>query len=158
MRAGPPKAPRRRWRPSPAEYPRAEKSCAREVSPQIVPAGAPDAEKRESVFEAINRSAFRDAVRRFQRANGRGDDGIPGEDTLWALQADWASSRNIGLKRVDADLWVRPPHTLANHDPNRDGYDAFGERKPPTLVEGMNFARIYQSLRGKASLPRKITV
>ena len=62
MRAGPPEAPRRRRRPSPAEYPRAEKSCAREVSPQIVPAGAPDAEKRESAFEAINRSAFRDAL------------------------------------------------------------------------------------------------
>jgi peptidoglycan hydrolase-like protein with peptidoglycan-binding domain len=78
--------------------------------------------------EAINRSTFRDAVRRFQRANGLGDDGIPGEDTLWALQVDWANSRNIGLRRVDADLWVRPPRTLANHDPDRDGYNSFNLR------------------------------
>ena len=78
--------------------------------------------------EAINRSSFRDAVRRFQRANGLGDDGIPGEDTLWALQVDWANGRNIGLRRVDADLWVRPPRTLANHDPDRDGYNSFNLR------------------------------
>jgi peptidoglycan hydrolase-like protein with peptidoglycan-binding domain len=79
--------------------------------------------------EVINRSTFRDAVRRFQRANGLGDDGIPGEDTLWALQVDWANGRNIGVRRVEADLWVRPPRTLANHNPKLDGYNHFNLRE-----------------------------
>ena len=79
--------------------------------------------------EVINRSTFRDAMRRFQRANNLGDDGIPGEDTLWALQVDWANGRNIGLRRVDADLWVRPPRTLASHNPDQDGYNHFNLRE-----------------------------
>ena len=77
--------------------------------------------------DLVNASTFREAVRDFQRGAGLGADGIPGEDTLWALQVAWANERRLDIQRVDADTWVRPG--LGAHDPDRDGYDRFRLRQ-----------------------------
>jgi hypothetical protein len=75
--------------------------------------------------DALDRSNFADAVEDFQRAEGLEADGVPGEDTLWALQRNWGAVRNLGIQRVDADRWVPPPLTFADHDPDQHGYDRF---------------------------------
>jgi len=75
----------------------------------------------------IDQSNFKDAIREFQSSEGLGVDGIPGENTLWALQVDWARGRSLAVQRVDADTWVRPG--LGAHDPSRDGFDRFRLRQ-----------------------------
>jgi len=56
----------------------------------IIPAGT-----------VVNRSNFSDWVKAFQNTvmGSANPDGIPGEDTLWAMQQDWAPTR--GLKLVN---------------------------------------------------------
>lgn len=64
--------------------------------------------------ESVDRSNFQQVIRDFQRRRGLGQDGLPGEDTLWHLQHDWAASRNLTIDRVDAD-----------RHPASGGYDHF---------------------------------
>jgi N-acetylmuramoyl-L-alanine amidase len=52
---------------------------------------------------ALGRSNFAEAVASFQRGGGLTADGLPGEDTLWALQQNWALQRRLGIVRVPAD-------------------------------------------------------
>jgi peptidoglycan hydrolase-like protein with peptidoglycan-binding domain len=75
--------------------------------------------------DTLDRSNFAAAVEDFQRSQGLTRDGIPGEDTLWALQQGWAAGRNLAIRRATADVWLRPPMTVADHDPNQHGYDSF---------------------------------
>lgn len=64
--------------------------------------------------DTLGPETFRAAVRRFQQSNGLGADGIPGQDTLWKLQVDEASSHPVSVRRVDADAVA-----------GSDGYDRF---------------------------------
>jgi hypothetical protein len=52
---------------------------------------------------SLDRSNFAAAVRQFQSAAGLTVDGVPGQDTLWALQQDWAEARQLALVNVAAD-------------------------------------------------------
>jgi hypothetical protein len=76
---------------------------------------------------ALDQDNFREAVRAYQRRIGAGADGIPGQDTLWELQVNWANRRNLELVRVDADVWLPPGVT--KWDPDRHGYDSFQLRE-----------------------------
>lgn len=87
----------------------------------------------------VNRSNFHEHVAAFQRSASLSDDGLPGQDTLWALQRDWALSRNLNVRRVDADVWLRPPLTEAEYDPDRHGYRSFRFRE--------DAATLYEALR-----------
>ncbi len=63
----------------------------------------------------IDRDNFNNAVAAFQSRNGMTADGIPGEDTLWALQSPDAVRINRPIQVVDADR-------VAGY---QDGYDRF---------------------------------
>ena len=73
----------------------------------------------------FDRETFGDGVRQFQSEHGLDADGIPGQDTLWEMQAPVAEARALELIEVPADIWVRPPRTIADHDEAKDGYDFF---------------------------------
>lgn len=62
----------------------------------------------------------------FTAGQDRYDDGIPGEDTLWALNAPWSKARRLTLVRVPMDLWT-PPGVSA-HVEDRHGYGAMSVR------------------------------
>lgn len=51
----------------------------------------------------VDRHSFRAVVRAWQSNNGLGNDGIPGEDTLWALHAPVLARDPLGTTRVQAD-------------------------------------------------------
>lgn len=87
--------------------------------------------------EVLDQANFREAVREFQRGHGMSADGIPGENTLWALQVEWGRGRSLDLVQVDADTWVRPG--LGNYVPQRDGFDRFLLRED--LVQRYNDLR-----------------
>lgn len=79
--------------------------------------------------DTVDRSTFADAVAEFQRSRGLTHDGIPGEDTLWELQHDWAVGRNLDIREVPADVWMRPPLTEAQYVPDDHGYRTFRLRQ-----------------------------
>lgn len=68
----------------------------------------------------IGPATFRESVRQFQRDNGLTADGIPGEDTLWALNQTWAEARNLSIVRVEMDTWI--PAGEKAHVPAQHGY------------------------------------
>ncbi len=74
----------------------------------------------------VGPETFRDLVRAFQRANGLSADGIPGEDTLWELNAPWSDARALTLVRVPMDTWTPPGVTT--HVEDRHGYSAMRVR------------------------------
>lgn len=66
----------------------------------------------------VTRDTFDGPVGDFQRDRGLHADGIPGENTLWALQEKWAEQRQLDLVRVDTDRWTppgAPRHVDDNH-------------------------------------------
>lgn len=71
----------------------------------------------------LNRSNFADAVRAFQTSRRLGSDGVPGAQSLWALQRDWAANRKLAIVRVPADHWRRPGGG------KNVGYDSFRFRE-----------------------------
>jgi hypothetical protein len=85
----------------------------------------------------LDQDNFRAAVHAFQERVGASADGIPGEDTLWELQADWADTRDLEVVRVDADVWLPPGVT--DWVPDRHGFDHFMVRE--------DAARRYEELR-----------
>jgi hypothetical protein len=85
----------------------------------------------------LDQDNFREAVRAVQERAGASPDGIPGEDTLWELQADWADARDLEVVRVDADVWLPPGVT--DWVPDRHGFDHFMVRE--------DAARRYEELR-----------
>jgi hypothetical protein len=87
----------------------------------------------------LDQDNFREAVRAFQESVGASADGIPGEDTLWELQADWADTRDLEVVRVDADVWLPPGVT--DWVPDRHGFDHFMVRE--------DAARRYEELRAE---------
>jgi hypothetical protein len=80
----------------------------------------------------VDAATFRNAVRTFQVANGLGNDGIPGQDTLWTLQEDWAPTAQLAFTSVPADQWVRPPVTIANINACLHGFNFFEMRADMT--------------------------
>jgi hypothetical protein len=52
----------------------------------------------------LDRGNYRDAVRRFQRDRGMAEDGVPGEDVLWALQLDWQKACRFDLDGFGGDF------------------------------------------------------
>jgi LAS superfamily LD-carboxypeptidase LdcB len=68
--------------------------------------------------DTLNRTNFQDAIRRFQASKGQTPDGIPGENTLWDLQIEWANNRKLSLHRVEA-----------NKVPSSEGLDHFWFRE-----------------------------
>lgn len=58
-----------------------------------------------SPSDPVNRTNFRELVKTFQeRRENLGHDGIPGEDTLWELQREWAAARTLAVDVVPADV------------------------------------------------------
>lgn len=55
--------------------------------------------------DTLGPDTFADAVKRFQAKAKLSTDGLPGRDTLWALQRDWACERKLDTARVPADPW-----------------------------------------------------
>ena len=55
--------------------------------------------------ESLGPDNFGAAVETFQSQKGLSTDGLPGRDTLWAMQRPWASERKLGTVRVPADKW-----------------------------------------------------
>jgi hypothetical protein len=55
--------------------------------------------------ETIDRNNFREALRAFQSQVSLSSDGIPGEDTLWELQSEWARNRDLEIQRVKAEVY-----------------------------------------------------
>ncbi len=55
--------------------------------------------------DVLDPDSFGAAVTDFQRKKGLSTDGLPGRDTLWAMQREWAMARELGTVRVPADKW-----------------------------------------------------
>ncbi|MEZ4434208.1 MAG: peptidoglycan-binding domain-containing protein [bacterium] len=55
--------------------------------------------------ELVDATTFEEAVRDYQRKAGLSVDGLPGRDTLWAMQKPWALDRALDTVRVPADAW-----------------------------------------------------
>lgn len=55
--------------------------------------------------DLVDAKTFEEAVREFQREAKLSADGLPGRDTLWAMQRDWALDRKLATVRVPADKW-----------------------------------------------------
>ncbi|WP_167756949.1 peptidoglycan-binding domain-containing protein [Leifsonia flava] len=86
--------------------------------------------------DELNAASFRGAVSEFQKAVGLQVDGVPGEDTLWALNQDWAASRQLALERVAMDAWVPPG--AQQHIPDEHGYESVRVRSDVVgAVEGL---------------------
>ncbi len=78
-----------------------------------------------SADEQLGPDSFGEAVEAFQSKKGLSTDGLPGRDTLWAMQRDWAADRELGTVRVPADKWG-------------DAYDRFTLREDVAeLYEGL---------------------
>jgi hypothetical protein len=54
-------------------------------------------------LDRLDRASHADAVRAFQDGRGLAVDGIPGQETCWALQRDWALARRLEIVPVGAD-------------------------------------------------------
>lgn len=70
-------------------------------------------------ISVINRTNFHEPVEAFQRqAKLASPDGIPGKNTLWELQYEWAIGRNLAAVALEADIWTPTDatvHVEANH-------------------------------------------
>ncbi len=55
--------------------------------------------------DLVDASTFEEAVKAYQRKAGLSVDGLPGRDTLWAMQRDWALDRKLATVKVPADKW-----------------------------------------------------
>jgi|GEM_PF-777954 len=56
-----------------------------------------------SAWDILDRNIFHQAVAEFQSRNRLQVDGIPGEQTLWKMQLDYAREVPFGIRRVPAD-------------------------------------------------------
>ncbi|MCB9551957.1 MAG: hypothetical protein H6705_08750 [Myxococcales bacterium] len=55
--------------------------------------------------EALDDKSFGPAVEAFQAKKGLARDGLPGRDTLWAMQRDRAADMKLATRKVPADAW-----------------------------------------------------
>ncbi|MGH1492239.1 MAG: peptidoglycan-binding protein [Acidimicrobiales bacterium] len=85
----------------------------------------------------VNADNVHDLVKDFQVSSGLGVDGVPGPNTLWALNRPWAAGRNLDVVRVEADVWA-PEHL----GPRSHGFGRFRLRS--------DAAPAYEALRQEA--------
>jgi len=55
--------------------------------------------------DELGPDTFGAAVEAFQKKKGLSADGLPGQDTLWAMNREWAAARSLDTSKVPADKW-----------------------------------------------------
>jgi len=108
--------------------------------------------------ERVDRTSYADAVRRFQRARGLEDDGIPGQDFCWAVQKEWADARNLQIVRVDADR-VSGSEGFDRFYVRSDVVDPFRALRAAVLAKGgaVTSAGAFRSLGAAVTPGRSVT-
>lgn len=106
--------------------------------------------------ETLDHTTFGPAVEAFQAKKKLSVDGLPGRDTLWAMQSEWAASRALPTVRIGVDKWY---YKSADNPSNADGFDRFTLREDAATAFEAFYAEL-QALGGvvtSAGSLRKLT-